>query len=72
MAALADLPICVDEAAAALAWTTLSEIAADLELTVYDAAYLELALRKRMPLASLDGALKRAAQSAGARLIAAE
>lgn len=34
-------------------------------LTVYDATYLELAQRKSLPLATLDGALARAAQSAG-------
>lgn len=30
-------------------------------LTVYDAAYLELAVRENLPLASLDSALRRAA-----------
>jgi predicted nucleic acid-binding protein len=34
-------------------------------LTVYDAAYLELALREGIPLATLDGPLKNAALSAG-------
>jgi predicted nucleic acid-binding protein len=72
LAALADLPIRVDETVPLLAWTTLSEIAEDLQLTVYDAAYLELALRKAMPLATLDKALRRAATSAGARLFAIE
>jgi predicted nucleic acid-binding protein len=31
-------------------------------LTVYDAAYLDLGLRKSLPLASLDDALVRAAE----------
>jgi predicted nucleic acid-binding protein len=31
-------------------------------LTVYDAAYLELALRERLPLATLDAALAEAAR----------
>lgn len=35
-------------------------------LTVYDAAYLELALRERLPLATLDAALVRAAGESGA------
>jgi predicted nucleic acid-binding protein len=35
------------------------------ELTIYDAAYLELAQRKRLPLATLDIALARAARAAG-------
>ena len=34
-------------------------------LTVYDAAYLDLAMRESLPLASLDGLLVRAAQKAG-------
>jgi len=37
-------------------------------LTGYDAAYLELALRKRLPLASLDKALNKAAVAAGVAL----
>ena len=38
-------------------------------LTVYDAAYLELALRKAIPLATLDVALAEAARSEGVSLI---
>ena len=34
-------------------------------LTVYDAAYLELAIRETLPLASLDSALIRAAEKSG-------
>ena len=38
-------------------------------LTVYDAAYLELALRKGYPLATLDAALSIAARAEGVPLI---
>ena len=38
-------------------------------LTVYDAAYLELALRQRLPLATLDQALRKAAAAEGLVLI---
>ncbi len=38
-------------------------------LTVYDAAYLELALRRALPLASLDRALVAAARGAGVKLL---
>lgn len=38
-------------------------------LTVYDAAYLELALRTALPLATLDAALATAARSEGARVL---
>ena len=34
-------------------------------LTLYDAAYLDLAMREGLPLASLDGALIRATQASG-------
>jgi predicted nucleic acid-binding protein len=38
-------------------------------LTVYDAAYLELAMRENIPLASLDTALLRAARAEKVRLL---
>jgi len=38
-------------------------------LTGYDAAYLELALRKQIPMASLDGPLNKAAAAAGVVLL---
>lgn len=38
-------------------------------LTVYDAAYLELAMRRKCALATLDGALERAARAEGVALI---
>ena len=50
----------MDRATAATFWS----------LTAYDAAYLELALRESLPLATLDAGLKRAARGAGARLFA--
>ena len=39
-------------------------------LTVYDAAYLDLAVRQGVQLASLDDALQKAAVKAGVRLFA--
>jgi predicted nucleic acid-binding protein len=38
-------------------------------LTAYDAAYLELAARRRLPLATLDDRLLEAAPQAGLELI---
>ena len=38
-------------------------------LTVYDAAYLELALRQRLPLASFDQQLRKAATAEGLALV---
>jgi predicted nucleic acid-binding protein len=38
-------------------------------LTVYDAAYLELALREALPMATLDEALASAARAEGVSLV---
>jgi predicted nucleic acid-binding protein len=38
-------------------------------LTSYDAAYLELAVRRRLPLATLDGPLRKAARRVGVKLL---
>ena len=46
-------------------WSTTVDLADLYNLTVYDAAYLELAQRRRLPLATLDAALARAAKAAG-------
>lgn len=40
-------------------------------LTVYDASYLEVAQRRRLPLATLDRALVKAAHASGVQLVAA-
>lgn len=38
-------------------------------LTTYDAAYLDLALRRQLPLASLDDDLRRAAMTLGVQVL---
>ena len=48
-------------------WGLTSELADQHGLTIYDAIYLELAKRKRLPLATLDRSLKRAAIEAGVK-----
>jgi predicted nucleic acid-binding protein len=48
---------------------SLPEIARNYDLTNYDAAYLELAIRRKLPLATTDGALRRAASKAGVALL---
>jgi predicted nucleic acid-binding protein len=63
---LAGLPIAIDTD---VEETALMELARRHRLTVYDAAYLELALRKGHPLATLDAALSIAARSETVRLI---
>ncbi len=49
--------------------SVLIETAQRTHLTVYDAAYLELALRRKAPLATLDEKLREAARRDGLALI---
>ena len=65
---LAVLPIGTDMETAARAWTHTLILARDYGLSVQDAAYLELALRRRVELATFDAALLRAAEAAGGRI----
>ena len=62
---LKSLPISADDETASRAWQESLQLARTYQLTVYDAAYLELALRRGLPLASLDNKLKAAADAAG-------
>lgn len=55
------LPIHVDPETDQRAWGPILRLAERHRLTLYDAAYLELAQRRRFPLATLDGDLRRAA-----------
>ena len=55
----------VDQASLDQAWRDTLELADQYRLTVYDAAYLELAQRRALPLATLDEALAQAARQAG-------
>jgi predicted nucleic acid-binding protein len=57
----------VDPASARI--SVLIETARRANLTVYDAAYLELAARRNLPLATLDDKLREAARQAGLDLI---
>jgi predicted nucleic acid-binding protein len=43
-------------------------LAEHYRLTAYDASYLELALRRRLPLATLDRQLQQAARAAGVQV----
>lgn len=65
LAILARLPIAVDTETPGLAWGEIVAVAERHRLTVYDAAYLELALRRNLPLATFDRSLEVAARSAG-------
>ena len=63
------LPITVDEETADQTWTATIRLAERHRLSVYDAAYLELAQRRKLPLATLDHDLIKAAKAAGVTLL---
>jgi predicted nucleic acid-binding protein len=62
---LRELPIMLDLDTAERAWGAAAQLAERFRLSVYDATYLELALRRRLPLASLDQGLREAAGAMG-------
>ena len=66
---LAALPINEDAETGRQAWSRTVEIARFHRLTVYDAAYVELAERLDLPLATNDKALLKAAQTLGIPLV---
>jgi predicted nucleic acid-binding protein len=66
---LSRLSIATDPDTDAYAWTAILQLASRFELTLYDAAYLELAQRRRLPLATLDRELRDAAAALGITLL---
>jgi predicted nucleic acid-binding protein len=68
---LSSLPITVDSETSVRAWGDVLTLARAQNLTAYDAAYLELALRRGLPLATLDDKLKAAAAAVGVAMYAA-
>jgi predicted nucleic acid-binding protein len=69
LATLNAFDIEVDDETLSLAWTKTLGLGEAYGLTVYDTTYLELALRKGLPLASLDRDLRAACAKAGGRLL---
>ncbi len=65
---LQGLPITLDDETNLHAWNIMLSMARAHDLSAYDAAYLELAMRRDLPLASLDDKLKTAAQAVGVPL----
>ena len=59
------LPIDVDPLSAARTWGAALDLANAYGISVYDAMYLELAMRMRMPLATLDLRLGTVGRTAG-------
>jgi predicted nucleic acid-binding protein len=69
IALLRALPIILDTETAGQAWTITNLLAERHSLTLYDAAYLELAQRLDLPLATLDIDLRAAANVLGVPLM---
>ena len=62
---LSALPIVVDGETGARAWSDTMALARAHGLSAYDAAYLELAVREALPIATLDDRLRTAAKAVG-------
>lgn len=69
LAELTQMPITIDAGTNVYAWTTTLRLAERFALTVYDSAYLELAQRRSLPLATLDAELREAAAALGVTLL---
>ena len=55
----------VDHVGSTRAFGPILDLSRRFQRSAYDAAYLELAIRLKLPLATKDGPLRQAAQSAG-------
>ena len=66
---LAELPITLDDETAGRAWRETMKLAGNPNLNLYDAAHLETALRRGLVLATLDKALREAADRAGVSVL---
>jgi predicted nucleic acid-binding protein len=69
LADLSLLPVSTDSETEKQAWGATLRLAERHRLTLYDAAYLELAQRRSVALASLDGDLRVAAQAEDVALL---
>lgn len=67
VSALSRLNIVIDKATSIHALGDTLNLARRYKLSAYDAAYLELALREGLPLATLDADLEKAAKKAGVK-----
>jgi predicted nucleic acid-binding protein len=69
VAMIEELPIVADRATGMRALHETMSLAREHRLTAYDAAYLELAMCLRLPLATGDRGLRAAARRAGVALL---
>jgi predicted nucleic acid-binding protein len=68
LALLGTFPISIDAETTAHAWVETLDLARAHNLSAYDASYLELAMRRGCPLATLDARLQATAATVGVAL----
>lgn len=66
---LADMPIIIDDISSAEVLHDILSLGRELNLSSYDATYLELAIRMGLPIATLDKRLQQAATDFGVALV---
>jgi predicted nucleic acid-binding protein len=66
---LRSMPITVDEETTLRAWMDILPLARQLNLSAYDASYLDLAIRRGLPLATADRRMREAATLLGLELV---
>ncbi len=66
---LQGLPITIDVQATSRAFGDIMSVARSLTISAYDAAYVELAMREGLPLATLDDSLNKAASMSGIKRV---
>ena len=71
LAELELMPITIDTDTSTYAWSATLRLSERFSLTLYDAAYLELAQRRSLPLATLDCDLRTAAPALNIELLGA-
>jgi predicted nucleic acid-binding protein len=69
IALIGELPIVIDPKTSDLALGNVLDLARSERLSAYDASYLELAMRRGLPLATKDGDLADAARRVGVALL---
>jgi len=69
IADIGKLDIELDDESPGRAFTHLLSLCRTHRLTSYDAMYLDLAVRRQLPLATLDDDLRKAARNLGVRLL---
>jgi predicted nucleic acid-binding protein len=66
---LADLPIEIENPTLMQMFVSVRALVEQYKLTAYDASYLELAIRYKLPIAASDNPLLRAARAAGVNVV---